>query len=489
MNFLSLDIGTTCCKCRLFDERGGILYYHADEVALKTDGGENYADICAIVELVKGQIRGAADTAEVNSIAVSSFGESFVALDCADRVIWLPMLYTDPRGDEQAEKLKHDFGEDFMCRTTGVAPNAMYSLSKLLWLAQTLPEVFAKTEKVMLIGEYIGYILTGERVIDYGLAARTGAFDINKMTFRADILEKSGISPSLFSLPMPAGSIVGKVRAELAAELGLNGDCKVVLGSHDQVCATLGAGVVTAGEAADGMGTVECITAVFDGIPKSDMGKSGYPVVPYAVKGLYCTYILNYSCGSLVNWFRKGILHGYSGDKPNFYEYMEERLKGKPTEILALPYFGGAATPYCDVNAKGAFVGLTLGTSDAELYRAILEGTAFEMMLNLEKIAEYGVRVTRATATGGCSNSEGWLQIKSDITGLRLNSLKSHEGGLCGAAMLQAAALGAVKDLAEAKTIFVKYNKDFSPNAERAKRYAEIYKKYKTLYKTLKEYF
>ncbi len=488
MNFLGLDVGTTCCKCQLFDETGEILFYRAEECALKTIKGEQYVDIETIVKLVRSLIRQAAAEQKIDSLAISSFGEAFVLLDKADNVLFYPMLYTDPRGEKQAEEWKIRFGERELYAKTGVLPHAMYSVSKLLWIRENYPAIFEKADKVMLIGDYLGYLLTGERAIDYGLAARTGVFDIRGKRFAEELLSSSGISPALFSAPRPAGSVVGKISAKTAKELDLNADCLLVLGSHDQICATLGAGVLHAGEAADGMGTVECITAVFDKIPDSpDMGAMGYPVVPYGANGLYCTYILNYSSGSLVNWLRKKIMHGYAGDKENFFAYMESSLTPWPTGLLALPYFAGAATPYQDSSAKGAVLGLTLQTTDAQLYQSLLEGTSLEMRLNLETVKAFGIQVNSAAATGGGANSEGWLQIKANATGLALRTLRSSEGGLCGVAMLQAAALGAVKDLEEAKNVFVRYTKEIVPDEKYVKAYDETYERYKKLYKTIKE--
>lgn len=490
MNFLSLDVGTTCCKCQLFSETGEILFYRAEEYNLKKIDGETYVDVDAIHSTIFSLIRDAGKIDEISSIAVSSFGEAFVMLGENDQTLFYPMLYTDTRGEEQANNMKKLFDENYLYNTTGVLPHPMYSISKILWIKENYPDVFKKAQKVLLIGDYIGYLLTGERVIDYALAARTGVFDIKNKVFSQEILSKLDVPSSLFSTPKLTGTIVGNVTESVAQELGISTKCKLVLGSHDQVCATLGAGVISAGNAADGMGTVECITAVFDELPtNSNFGKMGYPTVPFAIDGLYCTYILNYSSGSLVNWFRKGITHGYSGDKKNFFEYAESEIPTKPTGLLTLPYFAGAATPYQDSNAKGAIIGLTLNTTDVDIHLSILEGTSYEMRLNLETVKEFGIEITNAVATGGGANSKPWLQIKSNITNLTLSTLRSSEGGLCGVAILQAVAMGATKDYAEAKKIFVRYTDTFTPNVSAQAQYNKVYKKYKNLYKTIKELY
>jgi xylulokinase len=269
----------------------------------------------------------------------------------------------------------------------------MYSISKILYIKNNYPDLFAKAKKVMLVCDYVGYKLTGERVIDYALASRTGAFDVEKLCFSAEVLGAFDIPVSLFSTPKRAGSIVGKVRLP-----SIQG-AVLVLGSHDQVCTALGAGALSSGDAVDGMGTVECITALFDSKPTDvEMGLQGYPCVPFAIEGLYCTYILNYSCGSTVNWLRKKIMHGYTEDEKDFFVYIEKDMPTAPTGILTLPYFGGASTPYQDFFAKGAIVNLTTETTDAELYKSVMEGMAMEMRLNADVVGRYGITVQKAVA-------------------------------------------------------------------------------------------
>ena len=481
MNYLSIDVGTTGCKCQLFSENGEIVKYLFSEYDFKEINDRYYVDVHAIEFHLRRMISEIAAEFSVDSVAVSSLGEAFVLLDDKDNILFYPMLYTDPRGEEEAKTVRETVGEEKAFRITGVVPHSMYSLSKLLWIRNHAPDLYQKADKVLLIGDYIGYLLTGERVIDYALASRTGAFDVEKMQFSNEILDTFGIRADLFSTPRPAGSVVSKIKAEWGI------DAVLVLGSHDQVCTALGSGVLRAGDAVDGMGTVECITTLFQGKPDNiDMGKQGYPCVPYPVDGLYCTYILNYSCGSTVNWLRKKIMHGYCGEESDFFTYIEKEMSDQPTGILTLPYFGGSATPYQDLGAKGAILNLTTDTRDCDLYRSVMEGTAFEMRLNTDVVAAYGITVQNTVATGGGANSDKWLQTKADIQNIPIRTLRSSEGGLCGCAMLQAVAIGGI-GWEQARKTFVHYQKEFTPRECLHKAYEPHYQAYKKLYKTLKE--
>ena len=488
MNYLCIDVGTTCCKCQLFSENGEILEYFSEEYDFISSDGRNYIDTRKIWASLKSMISKIAAKHEISSFCVSSLGESFVLLDKNDELLFPPMLYTDERGYEEAEEISNIIGEERAFLISGVLPHSMYSISKLLWIRKNHKELYDKADKLMLVGEYVGYLLTGERVIDYSLASRTGVFDIKELNFSSEMLGLLGVDERLFSKPMRSGTLVGCVKKTLCEELGIGGNPVLILGSHDQICTSLGAGLLCDGDAVDGMGTVECITTLFS--TKSEnitMGKQGYPCVPYAVEGLYCTYILNYSCGSTVNWFRKRIMHGYSGDEKDFFTYIERDMSDAPSDLLVLPYFGGAATPYQDIMASGAILGLTTETADHEIYKAIMEGTAMEMKLNAEIAKDYGINISNLVATGGGANSKKWLQIKANIQNLPVKVLRSSEGGLCGCAMLSALGMNRVKDLKEARDIFVKYTNEFFPDKISCDSYTSKYQKYKKLYKTIKE--
>ena len=488
MNYLCLDVGTTCTKAQVFNSCGEILFYKSLNCPLVRIDGEEYADIKKIVNTVKELIKLASDGRKIDSVAISTFGESFVALDGDDNILTYPMLYTDSRGEKEAKRLTEMFGNGYFFERFGVCPQSMYSVSKLLWIKNHKPQTFKKIDKVLLMCDYIGYILSGERIIDYALASRTGIFDLKKKEFDKKLCEELGINDKMFSIPKPTGTIVGKIKESVCDELGLNGDCVLVLGSHDQVCATIGAGAIDDGESADGMGTVECITSVFKEKPDNlEMCEYGYPVVPF-INGLYCTYILNKTSNSVMSWYRKEILHSYKGGKESVFDYLEESL-GEPTDILILPYFSGSGNPYNDVNAKGAMLNITLKTTDSDIYRAIMESTSYEMKYNLEIVNKYGINAERVVATGGGANSEKWVQIKSDIFEKEVKTLRSSEGGLCGLAAISSVALKENGDYYMAREVFTEYKKTFYPSSTHRKIYEKKYRKYKKIYNKIKEIF
>ena len=212
MNYLSFDIGTTCCKCQLFSEDGNILEYLIKEYEFKHIEENNYIDVDAIWEHFSNMLKNIAAKHEISSVCISSLGESFVLLDEDDNILFYPMLYNDARGEEEALDIARIVGLENNFLITGVLPHSMYSISKLLWIKKHYPEVIIKAKKIRLMCDYIGYKLTGMRVIDYSLASRTGVFDINNFSFSKEILEQLDISIDLFSIPRRAGTVVGSLK-------------------------------------------------------------------------------------------------------------------------------------------------------------------------------------------------------------------------------------------------------------------------------------
>ena len=118
-------------------------------------------------------------------------------------------------------ELVRQTGAERIARITGLAPHRMYSISKMMWIKTHDPEVYAKAAGIFLIEDYYVWLLTGNAQIDYGLATRTMAFDINTLTWSRDIFDAAGIDVSLMSRPVPTGTPAGRVTPEAAAKTGL----------------------------------------------------------------------------------------------------------------------------------------------------------------------------------------------------------------------------------------------------------------------------
>ncbi|MGN1098993.1 MAG: L-fuculokinase [Christensenellales bacterium] len=490
MALIGIDIGSTGCKAVSFTDGGKKIMREYVEYNIARTGMEHVLSAKSIFDGIRTIL---AETAKkinepIEAISVSSFGESFIPLAENGEALDDIMLYSDSRGEAEATYLGEHVSD--ITYITGLQAHRMFSLPKIMWLKNNKPKIFDRTSKFMFMATLVIYMLSGECVIDYPLATRTLAFDIRKLDWSDEILDVAGVSEKKMPKCVPPGYIVGNIRADVAADLGLSPNTKIVAGAHDQIVAALGSGVLESGEACNGMGTVECITPIFDGIiTDKEVQKNAYCCVPFVTEGKYATYAFNYTGGALLKWFRDNIYDAIKGsvDSETFYREYDDTLDDKPTDLLISPYFSGAATPYMDGNAKGAILGLTLATTPKDIYKALMESVCYESLRNVEILGKTGIKLNKLIASGGGANSKPWVQIKSDILGVPIEVLDNNEAGTAGSAMLAAMALGKYSSLKDAVKNFCKIKRVVEPNTKYRDFYREQFQRYVRIYEQTKD--
>ena len=433
MKIAGLDIGTTGCKLTVFDENGCYLGKTYRDYPIRRAVSGHEIDISAMMESVYAVIgEMAAKYPDIAGIGVTSFGETFVMTDENGDPLHNPMLYTDPRGAEECAELSEMLGADHIAQITGLAPHEMYSISKMMWIKKHRPDIYAAAKRIHLIGDFVVWHLTHRAQIDYSLASRTMAFDIHSLTWSRELFDAAGIDLTLMGTPVPTGTSAGTVTQDASRRTGLSPECIIVSISHDQVAAAVGAGAFDGSVAVDGAGTVECLTPIYDSLPDiSVMAKGFFSVVPYVVPGKYVAYAFSYTGGALIQWCMETFGRGETN------ESMELAYgKDEPTGLLVLPHFAGAATPYMDTGSRGALLGLTTAISSADLYRACMEGVAYEMRINYEALSGSGIHFKKLHATGGGARSKLWMQMKADVLNLPITALKTADAGTVGSAMV-----------------------------------------------------
>ncbi len=490
MIFGGLDVGTTGCKIVLYNENAELLntFYKEYNVVRKNGQHEiNFEDIKdGVLELLKKAVR----QYKIDALGVTSFGETFAMLDENDNILAPSMLYTDPRGSEECKLLCEKLGEEKLTLLTGTKPHPMYSISKIMWHKANNPDAFKKCKRILLGEDFIVYTLTKNAQIDYSLAARTAAFDIDKKCWTEEVFSIADIDMSLMSEVVPTGTVAGKITDEIKANLGIDYDITVVNGCHDQVAGMIGAGVFETYQAMDGTGTVECIPVILNKKP-TDMKfyEGGYSVVPYIGESYAC-YALSFTGGATLKWFRDNFAEleweKAESENKNVYAMLDSLVSDEPTGILILPHFAGAATPYMDNESKAAFIGVTLETTKYDLYKALMEGTSYEMLLNFDTMKNVTGEIDEIRATGGGATSDVWLQIKADILNTEITALSCKEVGAAGTAALAGVAMGGFKSLNDAVSKMATVRKIFTPKANNVEIYSLLYKKYSNLYKAVK---
>ena len=485
---LGIDIGGTGCKCVAFHADGtqlAISYREYPLAAGQVNLPPEMMTDC-VFEVIGECVKQLSNPSEVAAITVSSFGESFVAIDQDGKALTDILLYFGNTESEEFTQLVQTVGEEKFMRIARILPDASYSLSKMLYTKKVANR---PVWKYLFIAGYITYRLTGKAYADVSLACRSLLYDVEYRCWSEELLQQCGIDADTLPEVLPTGGKVGTILPEIANKLGLSENVQIVIGAHDQIVNALGAGVQNIGDAVETSGTCECLTPLFGAIPENlDFQKNNFACVPYLETDGYVTYAYNISAGSVVRWYRDALADHLGAEAAaqgkSIYDLLNEQCPDAPTSLMILPFLQGmGGTPDVDAKATGLIAGLTTQTRLPDIYRAILEGITFEMRYNQEKLAENGVQFTKLYACGGGAKSPAWLQIKADILGCEIIPVKRDETGAMGSAILGLAAVTGEDPSVIAKN-FWQYGDAIRPGPNQAiynERY-EIYKALRSLY-------
>lgn len=494
MKYIGLDIGTSGVKAVIFNGEGKIISFaykgydciFPDHGLIELDP----EDIWSSVKLVLSQALIKAGSKDIKACAISSFGEAFVPIDKTGNVLRKSIVATDPRGKAELEMLLNKIPRSELMRVTGLPPSITYSIIKILWIKNNETEIYKRIWKFLLIQDFICFKLCGEIVTNPSLASRTMAFDVEEGKWSPKILDAIEIDKSLFSKIISSGTLIGQISKKTAMELGLSKPFMLAMGSHDQPCAALGAGVINDRMALISTGSTEGIISI---LPKKLLQDSieefNFPREPFVINGVYNTLAYNHTAGFLLKWFIETFIsrNGNELKDTEILKYFDSMCPEPPTEIFVLPHFSGSGTPHMDADSKGAIIGLNLSTSKYEIYKAFLEGMTYELACNLECLNKFGVQISSIRAAGGGANSKVWLQIKADIFNKEITTLECNETAALGASILAAKACSDFKSLKYAIKSMVRQKETFYPDEAKADIYMKKLDIYKKIYPILKE--
>ena len=496
MNLVGLDVGTTSCKTIVTDLYGNIKGYGFQEYGIYCEKpGLAEQDPLHVWNTAKVAIRQAiaeSGVRDIKALSLSVQGDAVIPVDKTLKPLHNALLGMDYRSKPQADLCSQALGEKYLFIRTGMRPHPMNSLTKILWFKENAPNIYQKAYKFMTYEDFILSKLGAlEPVIDYTMASRTMAFDLNTLSWSDAILGTFDIDISLFSRAVPSGNVVGEIPDILADELGLPQGVLLAAGGHDQTCAALGAGVVDENIAVDSHGTAEVLSAVIKKPELNDlMYESFYPCYCHVKQDMYFTFALNHIGGVLLQWYRDNL--GYAEVKEaqelgiSAYRLMEEKSPRRPSSILVLPHFNGSGTPWCDLDSKGAILGLTMSSTRHDIVKGIMDSLTYELKINIETMKMAGISINEMRAVGGAAKSPLWLQIKADVTGCRVFTLRVREAACLGAAILAGVAAGGYRTLDEGVKQTVSMQDVYVPDKNSYELYQEKYNVYKDVYSALK---
>jgi xylulokinase len=486
---LGLDVGTSSCKALVLAEsgrelaRGRVEYQLAylDNGWVELDLAVVWAAVTSLIGQVTAQAR--ADGGEVTAVSLSVSGDEAIPVDAEGRPLRPCMMAMDNRTADLAEMFGRKVGPQRIYEITGLPVHGMHPLLRLMWIREHEPEIYANTAKMLCWSELVTSLLGGAAVSDYSVAARTMAFDIVRQEWSQELLAAADIPATFMPGLAPSGTAIGDVPARVAADLGLKPGTKIIAGGFDQPMAALGSGLINAGDAGVGTGTWEALVAVTDApVLTGRMLEAGYPFGCYVLPGRFFCLASNPGGGSLLRWYKDTFCADAvrrarrSGADP--FDVILRDVPDGPTGVLVLPHFQGSYNPWMDPAATGAVVGLSLATSRGEFVKAILEGTAFELRENIERIERAGIPIGGLRATGGGARSPEWLQLKADITGKPISTVNVDEAGCVAAACLAGVGAGLFDSAADPIGAWVHPVREFEPDPARKQVYDEIFADY-----------
>ena len=429
---MGIDIGTTSVKTAVFNETLEEKITLTADYTLDSHGdivefdGESYWTI------VKGEIEKVKREMGIDALAVDTQCETLILTDADGNPVRPAIVWLDNRAVEEAEIIEKHFGHKKVYEVTGQPEiTATWPACKLLWVKRNEPEVWAKTKKVFLLEDWILFKLTGRFISEKTLQSSTIYFDIHKAEWWQEMLDFIGVDKSM--LPELYSS---------AKEVGEYEGIKVVTGAIDQIAGAIGAGVVKKGIVSEMTGTTMVIFMPSDTVPAYDE-KS---IVPchYNFDDKYCLLSWTPTAGMALKWFKNALCENFS------FRELDELADSVPAGsdgVTFLPYLCGSTMPKYNPAARGSFTGLTTEHHRGHFVRSVMESVTCMLKANLDYL---GLDVEEIRAMGGGANSPLWCQMKADMTGKKLVTLKNKETACLGSAILAGVGVGAFESVEKA---------------------------------------
>lgn len=492
---LGLDIGTSACKVAAFSAEGKLLGQQQREYPVlypKPGWVEQRPEDWwqGVCDALRGLWEQGIDPAAVCGVGIDGQSWSAIAMGPGGEALCPTPIWMDTRAEEICQRLRVEFGEDTFFECSGNPLQPTYSMPKILWYKEHLPEVFAKAQCYLQSNGYIAYRLTGSYSQDVCQGYGYQCFDMRKGRWNKELCRALGIDPALLPEPVPCHQVVGTVTGQAAEQTGLSMGVPVVAGGLDAACGSLGAGVLQPGETQEQGGQAGGMSICMDTYHADPRLILSFHVVPdrWLIQGG------TVGGGGVMKWMAQelGAAEGMRAEAEGtnvFYEMDQEAAKIPPGSegMLFLPYFAGERSPIWDSKAKGVYYGLDYTKTRAHMIRAGMEGVAFALTHNLQAAREAGVEPQVLRAMGGAANSRVWTQIKADVTGKRFVVPAADEATTLGAAMLAGVGVGVWPSFEEAVAGIVVVRREHLPDMENHALYQRAFGRYRKLYESLKE--
>ncbi len=451
---LAYDLGTGGLKASLFDEAGvsraGVFrpcetYYTAAN--FREQDPNDWWRI--LIDSTRELLASGFSASDIACVSISGHSLGVAPVGASGLLSGRVPIWSDSRAGEEAKEFFTRTDETGWYMTTGNGfPAPLYSVFKLMWLKKHRPELYEKTDKFIGTKDYLNYMLTGMLATDHSYASGSGVFDLLRRDYRPDYLSAAGIDAGKLADPLPSSAIIGGVNVEAAALTGLIEGTPVVCGGVDNSCMALGAGCFGEGEVYTSLGTSSWI-AVSSSKPIVDERCRPY-VFAHCVPDMYVSATAIFSSGSAFEWLRDTVcpdlVAAQKAGGINAYDAMTALASSSPVGANALifnPSLAGGSSLDSDPNIRGAFLGLDLKHTRADLIRSVLEGVCLNLRLALDVLATQTSISSDMLIVGGGGKSAMWRQLFASVYNKNITRIAvGQDAGALGAAALGAVSVG-----------------------------------------------
>jgi xylulokinase len=481
---LGLDVGTTNIKCLALDHTGKIVA-QASEPTPQSHPRPGWTDFepdplwDAVGQTVRAVVSQLEHRQAVKGIAVSSLAESLVPIDSEGQPVAPAIAWFDLRTTAEYEWICDRVGYETLFNISGLNPDPMFGLCKILWAKNHSPAAFHRARCWLHLADYVAFRFCGVRATDPSLACRTLAYDVRRRAWANEIIEAAGLEVSAFPPICKSGTPLGPVTAAAASATNLPPTAIVSVGLHDHISGAFAAGGLNTGVLLDSIGTSESLNSVFQK-PLSDPRIAAHGLAHGAIWIDEPIYYLTgglQTAGAAVEWFRREL-----GGKTGIAELVDEAKLADDSVPVFLPHLIRSLTPYPDAQAAGAFIGIKSTTTRGAMFKAVLEGLAFEAraiadaMLNVAALPPFQKILT----IGSSFENRLLTQIKADVYGFPTHVNPVRETASLGAALLAGIGCGIFPDASAALRVARREEIVVEPSPERSKqlqaRYREVYR-------------
>lgn len=487
---VGVDVGTTSAKAVVVDGSWRVRGQASQEYPTRFvagSGAEQDADDWwrATASCVATALSAAGVAAtDVAAVGVSSQAPTVVLLDADGEPLGPALVWMDRRGQSECVRRRGD--TDRVVELTGNRPDSYYAAPKLAWLLREDPGLANRAATMVMVAGYVVHRLTGVVSADTTHAGLSLLNDLDAGGWSAEMAELWGVPRAWLPPLSEPSTVVGTVRPDAAAATGLAAGTPVIAGLVDGAAASVEAGVVAHGDVCEMTGQSTVVNAAVE-IASARQSTGALSVMPYPIPGHHLVFGAMVATGGILRWFRDELTEDGVGSADT-YAALDALAGTAPLGsggLVMLPYFLGERSPIWDSDARGAFVGLSMSTSRADLVRAILEGTAYGLAHNLEEMAAFGLRPTTLRVVGGGARGRTWNQIKADVTGVPVEVPAESMGAPVGTALVAAAGVGLLTDLVGVAGARYAVGERYEPDPARHAAYRRRYQIYRELYPSL----